>query len=225
MAATSSIFSAWLCARESVNRLFPHGLCIQAVGPNLSTTLRVKKTCRWAGAAGSKLRFGSANHLRKQSLGPSPVFWPSCHCARCPSPVSWEPSGAGLARETELFLPLQRPHLLTHVDSSHSTAHTIAQEVSPQSVSFGDVSQSTPPRFSANPTPTGARFPQARWACCQIVVCLSRPFLLVSPVSLLSSMLVLLFPHQPQAPSSSDPTLPDTWMILIGASAGPFCSS
>ena len=170
-------------------------------------------------------------YLRKQSLGPSLVFWPACHCA---PPAACLAAFPKCSRLSTTSCPSKRAfsHLLgnfwylrtqvlsvfctvsTHLprwcvswDSSHSAAHPIAQEVSPDSVSFANVFQSTPPRFSAHPAPTGGRSPQALGTWSHIVVCLSRPLLLVSPDSLLSSMPCISGSPSATSTYSSDPTL------------------
>ena len=170
---------------------------------------------------------------------------PRLSTTSCPSrvlsPTSWETSGSSLARGTELFLPAQQSHLRARVltvflvrcqpifqdgvssETPVTVPHTIAQEVSSDSVSFGNVSRSTPPRFAAKPCTTGARSPQAPWTRSHFVACLSQPFPLVSPVSLQSSNSCIAASPSATGTVLFRPHAGRHWMVILtGASAGPF---
>ena len=93
-------------------------------GPNPSTTARVKYTCRCACAVGTKNWTISCFLALVSRNAPAACLLASPRCARlsttsCPprviSPISWEPSGSGLARGTALFFSARRSQIRAHV--------------------------------------------------------------------------------------------------------------
>ena len=190
-----------------------------AVSLNLSTTPRVKCTCRCGCTAGSKLSFGSDGvQTTSCCLAYASLCAPACRPAGVPKvgssvddilpiqrffshlmgsfwfrPSTWNRTAS---HSSAIAPPYSRPPRFLYgvnpfskmVSSSGTPAavpHTALHEwrARTQSMSFGNVSQSTPPTFAANPAPIGARSPQAVRTWSHVVACLSRQ-LPVSPVSM-----------------------------------------
>ena len=147
--------------------------------------------------------------------------------SRVLSPISWETSGPGLARGTEPSSAIAPPYshprsFLYGVNPSSEVVYRerlepqcrtpTAQEVSSASVSFGTVSQSTPPTFAATPAPTGALSPQALLTWSHIVTSFTAVINACIAGSASATSTVLFRPHASKR----------LMMILAGASAGPF---
>ena len=97
----------------------PSSVLHPAVGPSLFTAPRVKYTCCSACTVGKKRSFGSDGvqaTCAKKALDPGCARLSTTSCpSRVLSLISWETSGSGLARGTELFPPARRSRLRTHV--------------------------------------------------------------------------------------------------------------